>query len=85
MYKEEKRASKLCPIVDMQFPESCTLACKFGYRVMSDEQAMELSKKQQNVITHKCLAREVLINALNFFQKQNNKEDDFVVEKKGKK
>jgi len=31
------------------------------------------------------LAREVLINALNFFQKQNNKEDDFVVEKKGKK
>jgi len=82
LMKEDERANKVCPLLDTQMPISCALSCKLGFRVMSDEEASELSKKKQNVITHKCLVRETLISIYNNFSKKN--DDGFKFEKKNK-
>jgi hypothetical protein len=80
LIKEDERDNKICPLLNSQMPSSCVVSCKFGFRIMSDEQALEILKTKRNVITHKCLVRETLLSIYNNFNKKN--DDGFKFEKK---
>jgi hypothetical protein len=76
LYREDERQNKLCPITDTQMSNTCPLTCKLGFRVMSDEQASELSKIKRNIVTHECLVRAALLSVYKNFNKKSD-DDDF--------
>lgn len=80
IFKEDERQNKLCPLLDTQMSNACPLTCKLGFRVMSDEQATNLSKTKRNIITHKCLVKETLFSIYTNFSKKKN-DDGFKFEK----
>ena len=63
--------SKLCPLSGTRQPANCGMFCKFGVKVLTDEQVKELKKNIEPIIQYECELK-LLIHQIHDYYKGLN-------------